>query len=314
MYSLRVSGNFRDCPGNLSDSNHVVRFAFPEPVVKGDVVINEILFHPMEYGSDFVEIYNCSQKILNMKDWRIAEGDYEAPENILSNEQITDEPFLLFPGDYLAMSEDPDGIFRVYPGENKYTIINVPDLPDFNSTEGEVVLQGPDGNRLDEFIYTEELHYPLLTNTAGVSLERLSAFLPGDAEENWHSASSLNAYATPGYKNSNFISETGMNQATKLEPKVFSPDNDGVDDLLFIHLEETNEQLSGEVLIYNTDGKLIRTLAQHYLFGTQSILVWDGTSDMHERVDAGMYIVYGDFFSAEGSRDRFKKVCAVAYR
>ncbi len=314
MYSLRVSGNFRDCPGNLSDSNHVVRFAFPEPVVKGDVVINEILFHPMEYGSDFVEIYNCSQKILNMKDWRIAEGDYEAPENILSNEQITDEPFLLFPGDYLAMSEDPDGIFRVYPGENKYTIINVPDLPDFNSTEGEVVLQGPDGNRLDEFIYTEELHYPLLTNTAGVSLERLSPFLPDDAEENWHSASSLNGYASPGYRNSNFILENGMNQTTKLEPGVFSPDNDGVDDLLFIHLEDRGEQLSGEVLIYNTEGKLIRTLARHYIFGSQSILVWDGTSDMNERVDAGMYIVYGNFFNAEGSGDRFKKVCAVAYR
>ena len=314
IYELKLAGSFMDCPGNRADTNRAVRFAFPEPVMKGDVVINEILFHPVEGNVDFAELYNCSQKILDMKDWRVGEGDFEAPEILISNERITEESVLLFPGDYFVITENPGKVLDQYRSENPYALFDVPDLPDFNSTEGEIVLLDPVGEILDAFIYSEEMHFPLLTNTAGVSLERLSPNLSSDAADNWHSASSLVGFASPGYKNSiNFI-ESGSAASVKIEPEVFSPDNDGIDDLLFIYLQQNEVQTSGKVLIFDTEGRYLRTLANQSLFGSQSLLIWDGLTEEKEPVGPGMYIVYGDFYDTKGNTNHFKKVCTVAYR
>ena len=172
----------------------------------------------------------------------------------------------------------------------------------------------PVGEILDAFIYSEEMHFPLLTNTAGVSLERLSPNLSSDAADNWHSASSLVGFASPGYKNSiNFI-ESGSAASVKIEPEVFSPDNDGIDDLLFIYLQQNEVQTSGKVLIFDTEGRYLRTLANQSLFGSQSLLIWDGLTEEKEPVGPGMYIVYGDFYDTKGNTNHFKKVCTVAYR
>lgn len=312
-YALRLAGNFRDCPGNRADSNRVVYFAFPEPVMKGDVVINELLFRPRENGADFAELYNSSQKVLDMDNWRIAEGDYTSPDILLSNERIADEPVLLFPGEYVVLTEDPDNIIQEYPAGNRYSFLNVPDLPDFNSTEGEIVLMDPGGQLLDAFVYSERMHFPLLENTEGVSLERLSANLPVDDPENWHSSSSLNGYATPAYQNSLSLPESELMERFNLEPIVFSPDNDGIDDLLFIRFEQ-DHQTSGRVMIFDTDGHPLRTLTAQSLFGDNTILVWDGTTEQRETVGPGMYLVFGEFFDLNGKVNQFKKVCAVAFR
>ena len=154
----------------------------------------------------------------------------DRPEILISNERITEESVLLFPGDYFVITENPGKVLDQYRSENPYALFDVPDLPDFNSTEGEIVLLDPVGEILDAFIYSEEMHFPLLTNTEGVSLERLSPNLSSDAADNWHSASSLVGFASPGYKNSiNFI-ESGSAASVKIEPEVFS--------LSLIHISE----------------------------------------------------------------------------
>ena len=313
-YSVRLSGNFRDCPGNHADSNRVVSFAFPQMAVQGDVVINELLYHPKENGVDFVELYNVSEKVLDMKEWRIAEGDYESPDVLLSNERMTDESLLLFPGDYLVLTEDPENIQTMYGVEESSVFFDMPDLPDFNSTEGEIVLLSPDGERMDALVYSDDMHFPLLTNTEGISLERLSPGLPTQSIENWHSSSSGNGFATPGYRNSIWLNEVPFSENIHLEPEVISPDNDGKDDVMLIHIQQEGKLSSGHVSIYSTDGKMIRQLERQSLFGDETTLIWDGCSDQKETAGAGLYIVYGEFFTTDGEVKEFKKVCAVTYK
>lgn len=312
-YTLVLSGALRDCPGNAADSLHRVRFAFPEQGGKGDVVINELLFHPQPGGVDFVEVYNRSQKVLDMKDWRIAEGDYEDPETLLSSQKISEETLLLFPGDYLVLTEDPEAVRSSYLLTEKYAFFDVPDLPDFNSTEGEVVLLFPDGSDADRFLYSEDMHFPLLTTTEGVSLERFSCELPTDAKENWHSSSSANGYATPGFLNSVVMPQAEAEERVEIDPDVFSPDNDGYLDLLTIRILEPGMQNSGSVLIFDSEGRQVRALAPRFLAGDETVLVWDGLNDSREAVPMGLYVIVGELFDTSGKRTRFRKACGVMY-
>ena len=43
------------------------RFGLPDYVQPKDIVINEILYDPLPGGSDFVELYNKSNKIIDLK-------------------------------------------------------------------------------------------------------------------------------------------------------------------------------------------------------------------------------------------------------
>ena len=67
-------------------------------------MINEILFNPLSGGSDFVELYNNSNKLCDLKSlWFINKDDSAAIDN---SYQITTISRLLLPEEYCAISKD----------------------------------------------------------------------------------------------------------------------------------------------------------------------------------------------------------------
>src|SRR3546814_2643108 len=80
-----------DCYGNpLKHAEH--EFLLPQLPEPGEVVINEILFNPVEGGADYVEIYNRSGKILDLKDLQLAGGGNDSPAAPGSNPSTGNNP------------------------------------------------------------------------------------------------------------------------------------------------------------------------------------------------------------------------------
>ena len=61
-----------DCSGNAISTENSARFGTASLADSFDVVINEILFNPRSNGVDYVEIYNNSKKIIDLKNIYIA--------------------------------------------------------------------------------------------------------------------------------------------------------------------------------------------------------------------------------------------------
>ena len=65
--------------------------------------------------------------------------------------------------------------------------------------------------------------------------------------------------------------------------------------------------------IFNTDGRLIRTLAEAHFSGFEYTATWDGRDDAGERVPIGRYIVLVDaFLEAQKTSRSYKKTVVVA--
>ena len=71
IYTVTVSGVF-DCAGNMINGNSNSRIGLSELAGNMDIVVNEVLFNPKSTGTDYVEIYNRSKKILDLKQTYIA--------------------------------------------------------------------------------------------------------------------------------------------------------------------------------------------------------------------------------------------------
>ncbi len=52
-------------------------FGLPEPPLAGEVLINEILFDPLPQCSDYLELYNSSEKVIDLSQlfwWDLMRG------------------------------------------------------------------------------------------------------------------------------------------------------------------------------------------------------------------------------------------------
>jgi hypothetical protein len=309
-YQLSTSTGITDCAGNsLPETN--LRFGKPEMADSLDLVINEILFNPPERGVRYIELYNRSNKIVDLKDYILSSMD--TIENVLTSiKEISAESLLFFPGEYLVLTPDPDIVKSQYMTNNPGGFVRTT-LPSMTNTNGIVVLASKGQQIADMLIYDEKMHYALLTTNKGVSLERISydRFHRG----NWHSAASTAGFGTPGYKNSQFKAyESNTTEVFEIFPDVFSPDNDGVDDVLHISYQMQEPGYTANISIYDSRGRLTRTLLRSALTETHGIITWDGITDDSQKADIGIYIIFIELFEPGGTVKTIKKTCVLGGR
>ena len=65
-------------------------------------------------------------------------------------------------------------------------------------------------------------------------MERVDPDRPTSDNSNWHSAAEDVNFATPGYKNSQYAPAPEARGKITIDPAIFSPDNDGYQDMLTI--------------------------------------------------------------------------------
>ena len=156
------------------------------------------------------------------------------------------------------------------------------------------------------------MHFVLADHTKGVSLERMDPRLPTQDPNNWHSAASTAGFATPGFVNSQ-LSEQLPGSLT-ISPAVFSPDNDGTDDVAVIHYELPQSGYIANITIFDAQGRPIRYLQRNILLAVKGQILWDGLGESNKILTTGIYIVFIEMFNPEGVIKRWKLPLVLAKR
>lgn len=310
IYKLTFSGNISDCAGNLVPATTEVELAIPGKPVAGDIVINEIMFNPKEESVDFIELYNRSGSVFDFRDLLIA--NYDSTNNLFTSvNDISLSSYLFMPGRYMVISTDSAAILRYYLSENPKNFINVEHMPTMNNDMGNVALALYTGELIDQINFNEEMQYPLLGSFDGVSLERINPAISSLDKTNWHSASSVCGYATPAYKNSQYSEALSSDGEISVSPAIFTPDNDGTDDVLNISYTFAQPGYAATVSIFDANGNPIRQLVNNEIAGTSGAFIWDGTTDNHTKAGIGRYIIFVKVFDLNGKGKQYKKTAVL---
>lgn len=305
QYRIIVSAT-SDCAGNKIGSDDYADFGLPQHIEKTDLVINELLFDPKGDGSDFVEVYNRSEHIIDLKNIYMANADEAGA--IKDFYPVDSNGLLLFPGSYLVLTDNPSNIQSTYIVRDPKQLIQCK-MPSYSNTEGTCLLIDLNGNRYDELMYSDKMHFGLLDNKDGVSLERIDFNRPTSDKSNWTSASFSSGYATPTFQNSQFTSTQSTADLTA-EPEVFSPDGDGFNDLVHFSYNLGQAGYTGSMRIYNSSGLLQKNLLRNELLGTTGVFSWDGITDDGTKAPIGIYLCYFEAFNLTGDIIR-KKITTV---
>jgi hypothetical protein len=303
IYVLTVTDSLFDCSGNKIAANSTVRFAIPQLPDSADLVINEVLSNPKDDGVDFVEIYNRSAKVLDGKDLMLSSTE--------ENYAVATDNYLMFPGDYTLLSADADKVKSQYYTPAPYAFISMGSFPSLLNDEGSVSLKTNSDIIIDALTYSSDMHFPILTSTDGVSLERIDYNRPASDITNWHSASESVGYATPAYKNSQFLQGEADDGAVTLSPEIFSPDNDGFNDVLIISCKTEGPGKLLNITIYDAKGRLVKTLVKSRYVSGQESCSWDGTNDKGQKANIGIYMVYAELFDAAGKVKHYRRTAVL---
>jgi len=298
-----VINNLTDCSGNVIDNSEPVFFGLPEMPGIHDLVINEILFNPYEYGTDYIEIFNNGNHTIDLSKLRIAAIDEITgePDEVAV---ISDETWLLFPGEYAVLSESALQVAAQYKSSFPFSFIDLEEMPSMNADKGFIALIY-EGNRMDQFSYSEEYHFALLEDVKGVSLEKINPSGLSSDISSWHSASYTSGFGTPGLKNSQYQDAVQSNDEVYLFPEIFSPDNDGRDDVLTFIINSGTGNLFN-FRIVNRYGQIVYDHSKNYLISAGDSFGWDGIGNKGEKIPAGIYVALIEIVNLNGDVKNYK--------
>jgi hypothetical protein len=308
IYSLVVN-NVKDCKGNTIGVFNKTKVGLAEEALSKDLVINELLFNPRPNAFDYVEIYNRSNKIVDASKLYIANRN--ASGVLTSIKKLSEAPFYIFPDDYVVITEDAISLKHEYLVQSPQNVLSLSSLPSLPDDKGTVVITNSQGNAVDEVSYSEKWHFPLINDDEGVALERIDPNDSSQKQSNWHSAASTAGYGTPTYKNSQYKQTNTINATIEVNPKVFSPDNDGHDDIATISYQVTDVGYIANVNIFDANGRPVRYLVRNALLGLKGNWNWDGLNENGQKLAIGTYIIYTEIFNLQGKKKQFKNTIVL---
>jgi hypothetical protein len=303
IYHITVQ-NLADCHQNRM-VNTSVPGGIPGAVRKNEWLINEILFNPRPGGEDYVEFYNAGKSIIDLSKVYVANRNTGGTAGTAY--VLTEKPFYVFPGDYLVITTNKQSLTREYLVKDLSAIIEMKSMPSLPDDEGSVLTLNATGDIVDELHYLDDWHFKLIADPEGVALERLDPLAKTQDPSNWHSASTSSGYGTPGYLNSQRLRGSANVESVSIEPRVFSPDNDGRDDVAMIRFVSVAPGKVVQIRIYNAAGLLVRRLANNALGGLDNRWSWDGLDDQGAKLPIGPYLVLVNYFDLQAQQQESRQ-------
>lgn len=313
IYTFTVKG-LTDCVGNEIGVFNTAKLGLTTVAEKGDLIFNEILFNPSSDGSDFVEIYNRSTKVIDLSKWLLTKINV-ADNTKIDLTAINLAPYSIFPNQLLVLTPDVENIITTYGkchmvDNRNFISVNFDNYP---NEEGILTLTNAAQTiTLDSLAYTSNWHHPLLNNEEGVSLERIDYEAATQDGNNWHSAATTACFATPSLPNSQVITTHNLSENFGIAPTTFSPDFDGFQDYTTInyHLEEAG--FVANITIYDAGGRLVKRLVTNALLGERGVFQWNGLDEENQKVGIGIYVINFEVFDLAGDKIHWRRTCVVA--
>jgi len=308
LYTLTMD-NIADKEGNKIKEN-TVSFGVPEPAIAGDLQWNELMVDAPDGSAEYAEVFNVSDKLIDMSRLGFATRKADGTLNTLNKFAAGT---YLPPSGYLAFSDSAELVHAYHSCPANAHIVKSLSWPTLNNDGATLVLCNlAKDTVIDELTYSSKWHHVSVKNTKGVALEKINPELPSSAAASWHSASWETNFGTPGYQNSQYTdvssAQVDNQSAFRADPEVFSPDNDGVDDICLIRYKLEKNGYVGSVTILNPVGVKICTLATNALLSTEGYIVWDGKTNRNQNANAGIYVIYFDMFNPETGDRMVKKL------
>ena len=301
-----VITNVEDLSGNIMLDT--LQILVPDTAKVGEVLINEVLFDPLSGGSDYVEITNNSNNSFDIYKYFLADFD-----NGISNLKQINQHFILSPGSFALLSEDSSQILNDYPTNNPAAFIQM-DIPSYPNDSATIYILSPDSIALNKFSYNQDMHFELIQDPEGVSLERiLINSNNSNANLIWHSAAQSVGWGTPGVANSQYFPSISNSDFSSVN-EVFSPDNDGYQDIAIFEYNLPTIGMVGNALIYDNRGRLIKQVLNNELLRTSGEFTWDGINEYGQKASIGIYLVYFECFSSQGQIINYKATITLKTR
>lgn len=316
-FEIRLGGETTCISGNAPEGNTALSFGEEIIPSGGDILINELLFHPAENTGIFIELLNSSEKTINLNQLCFAiENSNGTPGTLY---RVSDTGYPLLPQQYALVSADIHSLFGRYLGGGTPLYAEPAKLPALKTGKGILLLLNPEKEIIDRFPYSEELHTTHLIDKTGISLERISPAKGTATNDNWQSASEASGFATPGYANSE--------QERSEEP---APGIDGENRSGFrlvnrkVSLKEGSEESALTVAynlpeeenylsasLYNSSGvELCKFTANESISG-EGTLYWDAELRGSSVQNAGIYIIWLEWRSNSGRINKQKLIFPI---
>lgn len=310
VYTLTVTA-VNTCSGHPMTTQEI-KTGLPSVSDTGDIVINEILFHPRANGYDYIELYNKSKKIIDLA--VLSLSNRNTAGNIDNIRLVSNEPRYSLPGEYMVLTENADNLALNYlvPHPDKVIVMN--SLPSYPNTAGTVVLLNQQGHIIDEVGYNNKWHFPLIDNDEGIALERIDPDQPSQQPANWHSAASTAGFGTPTAQNSQHRLLAAANGTVSVSPSVFSPDGDGFNDITAVQYTLPEAGFVANITIFDATGRPVKTLVRNGTTSTSGYWNWNGLDDRNRPLPIGTYIIFSELFNLSGKKQVYKNTVVLARR
>ncbi len=308
--SIVLKNIWADCEGNVSLKADSLLLQNPVKPGSTDVIISEVLFSPWPECPEFIELYNRSDDILNLSDFKICVS--RISESPREGKLLTDEEILFFPGSFLVVAKDAEKLPYYYDVPDDFQYINWSEFPSLPNKEARISIYDRGNSLLDEMIYSGNHHFPLIDDSHGVSLERILLDASYGSSSEWHSASSIRGFATPGSLNSQNITATEKESDFTCEYKTFTPDNDGYRDVAVLNIKMEKEGYVAMIRVFDSSGRLKRTIGNNELLGIEETITWDGRDERGILCSSGIYLIHMEAFHLLGSKKVFKEAVVLS--
>ncbi len=308
IYNIEITGDVLDFAGNKMVKGNF-RFGLPEASMQGDLLFNELLFNPFPGDPDYLELFNNSESILDASRLQVVSLSKSSDTSEVF--VLSDEPLCILPGSYYAITSDRLRISDRYFSADPEFLYETSSFPSMSDDEGHLILYNKELDLIDEVVYNKSMHYSLLPDDEGIALEKTGPHNKSEDKVNWHSASEISGWGTPGAPNSVYNELPVTEDRVVLSSSRITPDNDGNEDVLAIQFNLTGNGNVISLSVFDETGSYVRKIASNMLMGAEGSLIWDGTAADGSPVKNGIYIILISLYDDTGKIKSWKKVCTV---